>query len=75
MEDYAVHGVQVSDETGINAAFQPTVQKKVTYYVGGNGPFFLYYDPAQFTSAKVLEDMARAADTLRAIGARPTSGV
>jgi hypothetical protein len=74
VEDYAIHGVTVSDETGINNAFQPTVTKKVTFYVGGNGPFFLNYAPGTFDAGTVLDDMQRQADVLRAIGAKATNG-
>jgi hypothetical protein len=72
MEEYAIHDVTVQDVTGINGAFQPIVTKHVTFYVGGNGPFFLDYSPTQFEAGAVLADMQKQADMLRAIGAKPT---
>lgn len=75
MEEYAIRDVTVQDIAGINGALQPTVSKRVTFYVGGNGPFFLEYPPAQFEAGIVLADMQKQADALRAIGAKSRLGI
>lgn len=72
--DYEIRNITVQDVAGINGAFQPTVSKHVTFYVGGNGPFFLDYSPANFEAGTVLADMQKQADILKAIGARPNLG-
>jgi hypothetical protein len=69
MDAYDINGVQVSDSPGISPGFQPIVQKRVTFYVGKNGPFFLTYDVKDYCASQVLEDMRKEAETLRAIGA------
>lgn len=69
MESYDINGVQVSDVPGISPGLQPIVTKRVTFYVGKNGPFFLNYAPGEYSAAQVLDDMRKEADTLRAIGA------
>jgi hypothetical protein len=66
---YEINGVQVSDLPGVNPAGQPTVSKRVTFYVGKNGPFFLTYTPADYNASTVLDDMRKEAETLQAIGA------
>jgi hypothetical protein len=69
MDAYDLNGIQVSDLVGINPAGGPTVSKRVTFYVGKNGPFFLTYAPADYSASQVLDDMRKEAETLRAIGA------
>lgn len=71
MQEYSVRDVMVQDISGTNGAFQPTVSKRVTFYVGGSGPFFLTYAPDQYNAGTVLADMQKEVDTLKAIGARP----
>jgi hypothetical protein len=70
MGDYSIRDVTVQDISGINGALQPTVSKRVTFYVGGSGPFFLTYAPDQYDAGVVLADMQKEADTLKAIGAK-----
>jgi hypothetical protein len=70
MQDYAIRDVTVQDISGINNALQPTVSKRVTYYVGGSGPFFLTYAPDKYDAGVVLADMQKEVDTLKAIGAK-----
>ncbi len=60
----------VQDISGVNAALQPTVSKRVTFYVGGSGPFFLTYAPDKFEVGTVLADMENTVNTLKAIGAK-----
>lgn len=70
MQDYAIRDVTVQDISGINGALQPTVSKRVTFYVGGSGPFYLTYSPAEYDAGVVLADMQKEVDTLKAIGAK-----
>lgn len=67
MQDFTVTGLSVQDVTGVNGALQAIVQKRVTFYVGRSGPFFLTYDLKDYTSDRVLADIAKEVDTLKAI--------
>lgn len=67
MKDFNVNGVSVMDVTGINGALQPTVQKRVTFYVGNSGPFYLTYELKDYSADRVLADIGREVDTLKAI--------
>lgn len=71
MQEYSVRDVTVQDIVGVNGALQPTVSKRVTFYVGGSGPFFLTYTQDQYDAGTVLADMQKEVETLKAIGARP----
>jgi hypothetical protein len=67
MHDYTISNVQVADITGFDAQAQPTVTKRVTFYVGKNGPFLLHYKPSEYSSERVLADIAAQRATLEAI--------
>jgi hypothetical protein len=69
MKTFDVHGISVQDVTGVNGAFQPTAQKRVTFYVGTSGPFFLTYDLKDYAADTVLADIQKEVDTLKSIGA------
>lgn len=69
MLTFNVNGVSVMDVPGQNAAFQPTVQKRVTFYVGTSGPFYLTYDSKDYSADRVLNDIKAQVDTLRSIAA------
>lgn len=69
MDTYEINGVSVADVPGTSPGFQPIVIKRVTFYVGKNGPFFLNYAPSDYSASQVLDDMRKEAETLRAIGA------
>ncbi len=70
MQDYSIRDVTVQDIPGVNGALQPTVSKRVTFYAGGSGPFFLTYAPDKYDAGTVLADMQKEVDTLKAIGAK-----
>ena len=69
MHDYTIGNVQVTDITGFDAQAQPTVTKRVTFYVGKNGPFLLHYKPSEYLPERVLADMKAQVATLEAIHA------
>lgn len=69
MTDFTIGNVQVTDLTGLDGTGQPTVTKRVTFYVGKNGPFILSYKPSEYSSEKVLTDMKAQVATLEAIHA------
>jgi hypothetical protein len=72
--DSLVKIVSVKDQPGFNTTtLQPMNTKVVTYTVGDNGPFTLYYPAGAYTQEAVQADIQREVDTLRGIGAIPAS--
>lgn len=69
MKDFTVNGISVQDVTGVNPAYQSVPQKKVTFYVGTSGPFFLTYDLKDYSADRVIADIQKEVDTLKAIAA------
>jgi hypothetical protein len=69
MTDFTINNVQVTDRSDFDANSQPIVTKRVTFYVGKNGPFILSYKPSEYSSEKVLTDMKAQVATLEAIHA------
>lgn len=69
MTNFNVNGISVQDVPSTNAALQAIVQKRVTFYVGTSGPFFLTYNLADYSADRVLADIQREVDTLKAIAA------
>jgi hypothetical protein len=67
--DYPISGLTVSDIAGVNGALQPTVQKRVTFYVGTRGPFYLTYDQAAYNPEKVIADVQAEVSRLKQIDA------
>ena len=67
MQDYTITQIHVQDITGTDANLQPTVTKRVTFYVGKQGPFVRNYSVHDYTPEKVSADMAAEADTLKQI--------
>lgn len=67
--DYSITGLTVSDIAGINAALQPTTSKRVTFYVGTRGPFYLTYQQAEYSADKVIEDVQAEVSRLKQIDA------
>ncbi len=74
MEAYEVNNVHVQDITGLDAQGNTTITKRVTFYVGRNGPFVLNYSPTAYHADKVQADMQREVEILKAIGATPSRG-
>jgi hypothetical protein len=72
--DSLVKIISVKDQPGFNTTtLQPINSKVVTYMVGDNGPFTLYYAPGAYSQDAVQADIKKEVDTLRAIGAIPAS--
>lgn len=69
MQDFTITNVQVTDIAGFDANAQPTVTKRVTFYVGKNGPFILSYKQSDYSADNVLADMKAQVATLEAIRA------
>jgi len=69
MLTFNVNGVSVQDVPGLSPGLQPTVQKRVTFYVGSSGPFFLTYDLKDYAPDRVITDINKEVDTLKAIAA------
>ena len=69
MGDYEVTGIRVQDVQTLSANNTPQLIKRVTYYVGHNGPFTLDYTPQEYTADQVKADMQKEVDILTAIGA------
>ena len=68
-DSYAITGVRVQDNFALNDQAVSVLRKRVTFYVGSNGPFTLDYSPGEYTADKVRADMEKEVETLRAIGA------
>lgn len=64
-----VTSVTVTDAMTFNPGQHPISIKRVTYYVGANGPFVKQYLAANYSDANVIADMQKEVDTLKAIGA------
>jgi hypothetical protein len=71
--DFSINQVRIRDVVGTNAAFQPTVSKQVTFYVGTDGPFHLTYHPAEITAERIRQDMQKQVELSRAIHAAESS--
>ena len=72
--DSLVRIVSVKDQPGFNTTtLQPQNTKVVTYTVGDNGPFTLYYPAGSYSADKVQFDIQAEVDTLRSLGAIPAS--
>lgn len=67
MQDYTINSVHVQDVTGMDAGGNATITKRVTYYVGKNGPFVLNYAHGEYNAERVTRDMEAEVSTLRAI--------
>lgn len=67
--DYPISGLSVSDIAGVNGALQPTVQKRVTFYVGTRGPFYLTYEQAAYSADQVITDVQAEISRLKQIDA------
>lgn len=70
MQDHTINQIHVQDITGTDANLQPTVTKRVTFYVGKNGPFVLTYKPSEYSADQVQRDMEKEVATLNAICAQ-----
>jgi hypothetical protein len=64
-----VTGVIVADNVLFNPGQPTQAVKRVTFFVGGNGPFIKQYPLTEYTDEKVITDMQKEVDTLRAVGA------
>lgn len=72
--DSLVKITSVKDQPGFNTTtLQPMNSKVVTYMVGDNGPFTLYYPAGTYTTETVQADIQREVDTLRDLGVIPAS--
>lgn len=72
--DSLVKVLSVKDQPGFNTnTLQPMNTKVVTYMVGDNGPFTLYYPAGTYTPETVQADIQKEVDTLRALGAIPAA--
>jgi hypothetical protein len=69
MQDYSITGLTVNDVAGINNALQATTIKRVTFYVGTRGPFYLDFAPAEYNSDAVVTAIMAQVDTLKKIDA------
>jgi hypothetical protein len=67
MQDLTICNIHVQDVTGFDANSQPTVTKRVTFYVGKNGPFILNYTHQNYSAEQVQADMDKEAATLRTL--------
>jgi hypothetical protein len=66
-----VTSVVVSDNVSFMPGQTPIAQKRVTFFVGTNGPFVKNYKLTEYSDEKVIADMTAEVNTLRAIGAIP----
>jgi lipopolysaccharide export system protein LptA len=64
-----VTSVTVTDNVQMNPGQHPVRVKRVTFYVGSNGPFVKSYPITAYSDAAVIADMVKEVDTLKAIGA------
>ena len=69
MGEYAITGIRVQDVQTLSANNTPQLIKRVTYYVGTNGPFTLDYTPQEYLADRIKADMEKEVDILKAIGA------
>jgi len=68
-QDYTISSLGVSEVAGVNPALQPTVLKRVVFYVGQRGPFYLSYAQADYSPEVVIQDVQKQVDELRKIDA------
>jgi hypothetical protein len=67
MHEFAINQVQVVDVQTIDNNLQPTITKRVSFYVDKQGPFILFYKPSDYSADKVKQDMQHQVTTLQAI--------
>jgi hypothetical protein len=67
--DYSITSLGVQDVAGVNSALQPAVTRRVTFYVGQRGPFYLTYALADYTHDKVITDVLAQVASLKALDA------
>jgi hypothetical protein len=64
-----VTSVTVTDNVQMAPGQHPVRIKRVTFYVGRNGPFVKSYPITAYSDAAVIADMTAEVNTLKAIGA------
>jgi len=69
MQDYSITSLAVNDVAGVNNALQPTTTKRVTFYVGKRGPFYLDFAQADYTHDAVIQGVMGQVNTLKKIDA------
>lgn len=67
--DYSITGLTVSDIPGLNNALQAITTKRVTFYVGTRGPFYVDFAPVEYTHDKVIACVMDQVNTLKKIDA------
>jgi hypothetical protein len=67
MHDFTVNQVQVSNIQSLDSNMQTTTTTRVTFYVGKDGPFILFYKQSDYNAEKVAADINHQVATLQAI--------